>query len=93
MVVRLLWGEGMGGGGKSCFFKGNVTMKMLTNLLIAIVTCGFAASVIVQGGTQERGTQASTDPDWSERTSSMDKMHMAMGAIKPTGNSDVAFLS
>ena len=46
-------------------------MKMLTNLLIAIVTCGFAASVIVQAGTHERGTQARTDPDWSELITSM----------------------
>jgi len=67
-------------------------MKMLTNLLIAIVTCGFAASVIVQAGTHERGTQVSTDPDWSELITSMDKMHMAMGAIQPTGNSDVDFV-
>ena len=67
-------------------------MKMLTNLLIAIVTCGFAASVIVQAGTHERGTQVSTDPDWSELITSMDKMHMAVGAIQPTGNSDVDFV-
>jgi uncharacterized protein (DUF305 family) len=67
-------------------------MKMLTNLLIAIVTCGFAGSVIVQAGTHERGTQASTDPDWSELITSMDKMHMAVGAIQPTGNSDVDFV-
>ena len=58
---------------------------MLTNLLIAIVTCGFAASVIVQAGTHERGTQASTDPEWSELITSMDK-------IQPTGDSDVDFV-
>ena len=32
------------------------------------------------------------DPDWSELIASMDKMHMAMEAIKPSGNSDVDFI-
>ena len=65
---------------------------MLTKLLIAIVICDFSAGVTVQAGTHERGTQASTDPDWSELIASMDKMHMAMGAIERTGNSDVDFV-
>jgi len=31
-------------------------------------------------------------PDWSELTASMDKMHMAMGAVARSGNSDVDFV-
>jgi uncharacterized protein (DUF305 family) len=36
--------------------------------------------------------QSSADPDWSELMASMDKMRMAMGAIKPSGNNDVDFV-
>jgi Domain of unknown function (DUF305) len=32
------------------------------------------------------------DPDWSELVASMDKMHMAMGAIERSGNSDIDFV-
>ena len=32
------------------------------------------------------------DPDWSELIASMDKMHMAMGAVARSGNSDVDFV-
>jgi uncharacterized protein (DUF305 family) len=36
--------------------------------------------------------QSSTDPDWSELMASMDKMRVAMGTIKPSGNNDVDFV-
>jgi uncharacterized protein (DUF305 family) len=36
--------------------------------------------------------QSSADPDWSELMASMDKMRMAMGATKPSGNNDVDFV-
>ena len=32
------------------------------------------------------------EPDWSELIASMDKMHMAMGAIKRSGDADVGIL-
>src|SRR5882762_6567487 len=67
-------------------------MKILINLLVTVVACSFVASAIVQAGTHDRGSQTSTDPDWSELIASMDKMHMAMGAIERSGNSDVDFV-
>jgi uncharacterized protein (DUF305 family) len=67
-------------------------MKILTKLLVAVVTCSFAASIIVQAGAHAHGSQPTTDPDWSELIASMDKMHMAMGAIERSGNSDVDFV-
>ena len=67
-------------------------MKILINLLVTVVACSFVANAIVQAGTHDRGSQTSTDPDWSELIASMDKMHMAMGAIERSGNSDVDFV-
>ena len=46
----------------------------------------------VQSETLASSGQATVDPDWSELNASMDKMHMAMSAIKPSGNSDVDFV-
>ena len=67
-------------------------MKIVTTLLVAAVACSFAASIAVQAGAHDHGSQTSTDPDWSELMASMDKMHMAMGAIERSGNSDVDFV-
>ena len=67
-------------------------MKIVTTLLVAVVACSFAASIAVQAGAHDHGSQTSTDPGWSELIASMDKMHMAMGAIDRSGNSDVDFV-
>ena len=67
-------------------------MKILAKLLVALVSCSFAASTIIQGGTDPNGGQPSTEPAWSELVASMDKMHMAMGAVARSGNSDVDFV-
>lgn len=47
---------------------------------------------MVQAGAHDHGGQPSTDPDWSELMASMNKMHMAIGAIERSGNSDVDFV-
>ena len=67
-------------------------MKILANLLAALVAWSFAASMIIQGGTPTYGNQPSTDPNWSELIASMDKMHMAMRAVERSGVSDVDFV-
>jgi hypothetical protein len=46
----------------------------------------------VQPETKGHGIQLADDPDWSELTASMDKMHMAMEAIKRSGDSDADFV-
>ena len=40
----------------------------------------------------EGGAAANAQKDWSELTASMEKMHAAMGTIKPSGDSDVDFV-
>jgi len=45
-----------------------------------------------QAQTQGHGSQSSPDADWSELITSMDKMHMAMGAVEPSGNADIDFV-
>src|SRR6266446_7245130 len=67
-------------------------MKILTTLLKAVVACGFAASTMVEASDHDLGNRTSTDPDWSELIASMDKMHMAMGAIERSGDSDADFV-
>jgi uncharacterized protein (DUF305 family) len=67
-------------------------MKILANLVAALVAWSFAASTIVQGDADTHVNQPNTEPEWSELIASMDKMHMAMGAIKRSGDSDVDFV-
>jgi len=67
-------------------------MKILANLLAALVAWSFAASTIVQGDADAHRNQLSTNADWSELIASMDKMHMTMDAVKESGNSDIDFV-
>jgi hypothetical protein len=58
----------------------------LTILGIGLLRAG------AQSETLADGSQSAADPDWSELIASMDKMHVAMGAIKRSGNGDVDFV-
>ena len=66
-------------------------MNILTKLSATVVACGFAAS-LVQAGTRDQGGLSTAEPDWSELIASMKQMHMAMGAVQRSGNSDVDFV-
>jgi uncharacterized protein (DUF305 family) len=67
------------------------TMKISTNLLLTLLACSFAAGAIAQtGGDADHGQPP--DSNWSELIASMDKMHMAMGAVARSGDSDVDFV-
>jgi Domain of unknown function (DUF305) len=46
----------------------------------------------VQSETVANSSQPTADRDWSELIASMDRMHMAMGAVKRSGNADVDFV-
>ncbi|MFL6354640.1 MAG: DUF305 domain-containing protein [Bryobacteraceae bacterium] len=46
----------------------------------------------VRSGILANNSQPTADRDWSELIASMDKMHMAMEAVKRSGNSDVDFV-
>jgi uncharacterized protein (DUF305 family) len=63
-------------------------MKISTKLLVALFVCSLVASAIAEADR----VHSSTDPDWSELIASMDKMHMAMEAVKRSGNADVDFV-
>lgn len=67
-------------------------MRILTRLLITIIAGGSAVSTLIQASDQGPAKAQSTDLAWSELIASMDKMHMAMGAIERSGNSDVDFV-
>jgi hypothetical protein len=70
----------------------NLPTNVLTKLAAAVVACGFGASMMVQAGTHDHSGQLTAEPDWSELIASMEKMHMAMGAVQRSGNSDVDFV-
>ena len=67
-----------------------INVRMLGFLLL-ILGVG-ALGLCVQAESNSKDSQLTTDPAWSELIGSMDKMHMAMGAIVRSGNSDVDFV-
>jgi hypothetical protein len=58
----------------------------LTILGIGLVRAGIQSEALADSSHQ------TDDSDWSELIASMDKMHMAMGAVVRSGNSDVDFV-
>ena len=67
-----------------------LSARML-GLLLLIVGIG-ALGPCVQAESNARDGRLTANPDWSELIASMDKMHMAMGAVARSGNSDVDFV-
>ncbi len=67
-------------------------MKLATTLSIGITAISMLGPILVRASTDSSDGQSRTDVNWSELIASMDKMHMAMGAIKPSGDSDVDFV-
>ena len=67
-----------------------INVRMLGFLLL-ILGVG-ALGPCVQAESNSKDNQLTTNPAWSELIGSMDKMHMAMGAIVRSGNSDVDFV-
>jgi uncharacterized protein (DUF305 family) len=70
------------------FVFSNTVILVTLDLILSVGILGLSA----QAGTPAQSSQAGTDPDWSELVASMDKMHMAMGAVARSGNSDVDFV-
>jgi uncharacterized protein (DUF305 family) len=63
----------------------------MLGLLLLIVGIG-SLGPCVQAESNAQDGRLTTNPDWSELIGSMDKMHMAMGAVAQSGNSDVDFV-
>jgi hypothetical protein len=66
----------------------NATML---GLLLLILGVG-ALRPFVQAETNGHDSRLTASPAWSELIASMDKMHIAMGAVVRSGNSDVDFV-
>jgi uncharacterized protein (DUF305 family) len=47
----------------------------------------------VRGGTAPQANREVANANWPELIASMEKMHIAMGAVKRTGDSDVDFVT
>ena len=66
-------------------------MKRAIHLSITVAAISILAAMLLRAGTRI-SDKSSTDANWSELIASMDKMHMAMGAVARSGNSDVDFV-
>src|SRR6201984_1495643 len=58
----------------------------------AVILCVGFLHAGAQAEIHAHGSQPTVDSDWSELIAGMDKMHMAMGAVKRSGNADVDFV-
>ena len=67
-------------------------MKLATTLSIGITAISVLGTILVRASTDTSDGQSRNDVNWSELLASMKKMHMAMEAIKPSGDSDVDFV-
>ena len=65
-----------------------IVIPVILELILSVGLLGLS----VQAGAPVKGNQAAAGDDWSELVTSMDKMHMAMGAVKRSGDSDVDFV-
>jgi hypothetical protein len=59
---------------------------VLTILGISVLRAG------VESQTLANSSQTTADADWSELIASMDRMHMAMGAVARSGDNDIDFV-
>ena len=67
-------------------------MKTAIKPFIALAVLSFAVASIARATDHDHRSPESDDPNWSELIASMDKMHMAMGTVAQSGNSDVDFV-
>jgi uncharacterized protein (DUF305 family) len=71
----------------------NGAIHLLFAAAVALTILGIGLlRASAQSETLTDGSQSATDPDWPELIASMNKMHMAMGAIKRSGNADLDFV-
>jgi uncharacterized protein (DUF305 family) len=70
------------------FVLSGIVIPVILDLILSIGML----DLTVQAGTPAQSSEIPTDPDWSELVASMDKMHMATGAVKRSGDNDVDFV-
>jgi hypothetical protein len=66
-------------------------VAMILGISAVILRVGFLHAG-AQAEIHAHESQPTVDSDWSELIAGMDKMHMAMGAVKRSGNADVDFV-
>ena len=60
--------------------------------LITVAALSIMGVVLLRAAPDSNEGPSPTNGDWSELIASMDKMHMAMGAVSRSGNNDVDFV-
>jgi uncharacterized protein (DUF305 family) len=59
---------------------------------LSIFFCVFAIQAQQQTLVMRMGDPSSASPDWSELNASMERMHIAMASVKPSGDGDIDFV-
>lgn len=75
--------------------KGTIRFAYISAGMLGLVLLTLGVGALgsrVQAESNSKDSRLTADPAWSELISSMDKMHMAMAAVKPSGNNDVDFV-
>ena len=66
--------------------------KYARSVAILIALIGALALSAQQQGSHEQGDKVVAENDWSELRAGMEKMHVAMASVEPSGKSDVDFV-
>jgi Domain of unknown function (DUF305) len=75
--------------------KGTIWFAYISARMLGLVLLTLGVGALgprVQAESNSEDSRLAADPAWSELIASMDKMHMAMGEVKQSGNSDVDFV-
>ena len=75
--------------------KGTIRFAYMSARMLGLLLLTLGVGALgphVQAESNSKDSQLTADPAWSELIASMDKMHMAMGEVKQSGNSDVDFV-
>lgn len=67
-------------------------MKTANELIVSLAAFTLTVALIGQATAHDDQSQRSNDPGWAGLIAGMDKMHMAIGAVARSGNSDVDFV-
>ena len=64
----------------------------MATAILLICICALAMQARQHASHTDLGDELASDPDWSELSSSMEKMHVAVASAEPSGQSDVDFV-
>src|SRR5262249_1815336 len=66
-----------------------ITWRLAT---LVILLCALDMQALQRDSHTHLGSQLAVDPNWSELSSSMEKMHQAMASVAASGDGDVDFV-